>query len=354
MLNVKSAWQRIPVDGAPGRRWGSATWSTSDGRLWLYGGTSPEYPTDDGGRADTLADLWSFDPVAQIWSLDRTAGQSPGARSNAAFWHDRNDGLWLCGGGAAGRTTFSDLWYRGCDGAPWSEVQVTGETPGRRFAPASWTDGDGNGWLFGGIGEQGREGMKNDLWVFSRENRHWSQAAPGVTGADTSHWPLPRCFAAVDARSQDAWIFGGLAMGSRGETLGDLWHIDLHTRIATCLWPVDPTTTSLRPDQIVSSPDGPCSRSSGVLHADRQSRLWLIGGFSRGELNDVWCFDLAKRTWHRDRESGYADGVPSPRNAPASWRDVAGNRWLYGGIGIDEDGEQRALADVWRFAPDVC
>jgi len=50
-------------------------------------------------------------------------------------------------------------------------------------------------------------------------------------------------------------------------------------------------------------------------------------------------------------------GTASPRTAPGgreqglSWTDASGNVWLFGGEGIDADGVQGQLNDLWKFDP---
>lgn len=50
-------------------------------------------------------------------------------------------------------------------------------------------------------------------------------------------------------------------------------------------------------------------------------------------------------------------GVASPANTPgarevaASWKDAAGNFWLFGGYGTDITGNQSFLSDLWKYTP---
>uniref|UniRef100_UPI00261365B9 Ig-like domain-containing protein n=1 Tax=uncultured Microbulbifer sp. TaxID=348147 RepID=UPI00261365B9 len=113
------------IDNVPGARDYASSWTDSAGDLWLFGGsgfsTSPS-PTSRG----TLNDLWKWDVDTQLWtwvsgSNSRnqpgiygeqgiaSACSVPGARTDAFFWTDDNDKVWLFGGsGTNGR--LSDLW----------------------------------------------------------------------------------------------------------------------------------------------------------------------------------------------------------------------------------------------------
>lgn len=48
--------------------------------------------------------------------------------------------------------------------------------PGSRAGAATWTDKNGNFWLFGGMGkdENGRTGWLNDLWKFNPSSKQWT------------------------------------------------------------------------------------------------------------------------------------------------------------------------------------
>jgi hypothetical protein len=66
----------------------------------------------------------------------------------------------------AGSPTVSEQGIYGTLG----EVAVS-NTPGARFRAATWTDNDGNLWLFGGLGISAGGGSVylNDLWRYTPE-----------------------------------------------------------------------------------------------------------------------------------------------------------------------------------------
>ena len=46
-----------------------------------------------------------------------------------------------------------------------------------------------------------------------------------------------------------------------------------------------------------------------------------------------------------------AANFPGGRNYSASWTDLNGNLWLFGGQGYDRDGVNGNLNDMWRYNP---
>jgi len=97
--------------------------------------------------------------------------------------------------------------------------------------------------------------------------------------------------------------------------------------------------------------------------------LYLFGGRgydadgTRGNLDDMWRFDVATSEWTFLGGGTTAGGLgdwgisgmpaatnrPSARNSAVMVTDGVGNAWLYGGSGIDSTGASGTLADLWRF-----
>jgi N-acetylneuraminic acid mutarotase len=192
-------------DNVPGARLGAVSWSDSQGRLWLFGGTGyvAEY---DSGR---LNDLWRYDPVSRQWTWIAGSNASdqlgtyglrgvpdpsnvPGGRYLAVSWRDDQDKLWLFGGTGLDSSMpadgmLNDLWvfdpatleWTWKSGSPLANqggtygtkgVADAANTPGSRELAVSWVDLRGHLWLFGGNGqtEFAIGGMLNDLWKYYR------------------------------------------------------------------------------------------------------------------------------------------------------------------------------------------
>ena len=132
-------------------------------------------------------------------------------------------------------------------------TSASGNIPGGRAAAASWIDGSGNFWLFGGQGydSAANQGNLNDLWKFDPNDDVWTWTAgnsseagcmvlpegntfcrgqPGVYGSLSVPGPVSepggRCGVSrwID-RSGNIWLFGGYGADSTGVTgvLSDLW-----------------------------------------------------------------------------------------------------------------------------------
>ena len=126
----------------------------------------------------------------------------------------------------------------------------------------------------------------------------------------------------------------------------------------------------------------PGGRTQAITWTDASGNIWLFGGNGKdvngtsGQLNDLWKFDptagtSGQWTWISGSSvnipsisASFPAGVPgvygtlgaaSPSNIPGgreqsvSWKDAAGNLWLFGGIGIDINGIYGYLNDLWKF-----
>lgn len=249
----------------PGGRQGGSTW-LAGGDLWLFGG-SGFATTQVGGL---LADLWKFSAGQWTWEsgvdvigslgIYGTQGQpsasnAPGARYLAVSWLDAGN-LRLFGGdgyaSSPGTTgLLSDQWLFSANEWTWvgggsGENQMgdygtigsgaAGNAPGARQGAVSWTDADGNPWLFGGNGEAAAgSGDLNDLWELSAGQWRWVSGAntpqqPGTYGvlgvAAAGNVPGAREGAAtwIDANG-DLCLFGGQGLAAAGPSnyLNDLW-----------------------------------------------------------------------------------------------------------------------------------
>lgn len=182
----------------PGARWSAVNWTDKNGNLWLFGGNSHD-PT---GTIGALNDLWKYSGGQWTWmggtnainqpgvygSLGTAAPANiPGARFFASAWTDTSGNFWLFGGvgfDSAGQWgELNDLWkYSGGQwtwvggsnaigaGATYGTpgVAAPGNFPGFRERAYTWTDPNGNFWLFGGMGVDSsvQWGFLNELWVY--------------------------------------------------------------------------------------------------------------------------------------------------------------------------------------------
>jgi len=253
----------------PGARAQAASWIDSSGNFWLFGGTGRDSTVAGSGP---LNDLWKFDGTSWTWisggdvcfqpGVYGTKGEAdpanvPGTRFSATSWIDSSGNFWLFGGygrdsTVAGSGQLNDLWK--FDGTSWTWVSggdvcfqpgvygTKGEAdpanvPGARYSAPSWTDSNGNLWLFGGHGRDsvGNSGPLNDLWKFDGTSWTWISGSDvrnqkGVYGAkseaDPANIPGARLAASSWTDSNgNLWLFGGQGYDSYESSgrLNDLW-----------------------------------------------------------------------------------------------------------------------------------
>ncbi|MGB6192646.1 MAG: chitobiase/beta-hexosaminidase C-terminal domain-containing protein, partial [Terracidiphilus sp.] len=200
----------------PGTRWQDATWKDANGNLWLFGGQGYD---STGANEGILNDLWKYDPAINEWTwmggssafncadvpqkychmpgvygnLGQPSPENiPGSRYLSSNWKDNEGNFWLFGGvgfdSVSDWSYLNDLWQFNPTTDEWtwmggsSNVSVgsvngvygtkgapaPANLPGILSGAASWTDRDGNFWLWGGTGidSAGVYGYENDLWEY--------------------------------------------------------------------------------------------------------------------------------------------------------------------------------------------
>ena len=170
----------------PGARATAVGWADLSGNLWLFGGDT----------TSEMNDLWKFTPGIGQWAWMSgsnipgqlgshgvltvpAASNVPGAKSYATGLADAAGDLWLFGGGGVDGA-YNDLWRYSLGTGEWTwmsgsnspgqasvygveGVPAPGNVPGARYVSPSWTDKNGNLWLFGGFTPAVD---LNDLWRY--------------------------------------------------------------------------------------------------------------------------------------------------------------------------------------------
>jgi N-acetylneuraminic acid mutarotase len=357
------------------------------------------------------------------------AGNVPGSRDSATSWTGSNGNLWLFGGAGYDSAdtfgTLSDLWEFNTSTLEWTWIGgsnignqkgvygtlgafAVGNIPGGRYGTASWTDNNGNFWLFGGYGRDsvGSFGYLNDLWEFNPTlgaNGEWawmggsSTIPPGTYGQSGVYGTLgvPAVGNVPGSRvdpeswidsSGNLWLFGGYsALGSNGYMLNDLWKFNPSTREWTwisgnstpptgcasatptidCGWPGVYGTLG-----VPAAGNVPGGRWGAEGWTDQNGNFWLFGGEGYTSasaltiLGDLWEFNTSTQKWAWMGGSNAAgqfgvygsQGVPEVGNTPGyrvnpvGWTDSNGNFWLFGGFGaaVTSGGY---LNDLWEINP---
>ena len=251
-------------------------------------------------------------------------------------------------------------------------VASASNTPPGLYESPSWTDKQGNFWIYGGYDGIGEH---SDLWKYNHNTHQWTWVSGpgGTTGLNAVYGTMgvpsstsnPGCrswgvLTWTDA-SGNLWLYGG---ANSSEDLADLWEYNIATNEWT--WMNGSNTFGTVPvygTMGVASPGNtPGYRTESTsAWADKNGNLWLFGGGSSGGFyNDLWKYNIASNewTWVNGSQTGGATGtygtmgVTSALNSPpgrasyTNWMDAAGNFYLFGGY--NDDGP---LSDVWKYDP---
>jgi N-acetylneuraminic acid mutarotase len=360
---------------------------------------------DNGGNATTVSSNTTFtfsaviayqspyavtvatQPTGQSCAVTDGSGTTPAANvTNVAVVCTTtvaNAGLWTWESGS-NMPEFTGVYGTQGTAAP-------GNVPGGREAAFSWTDNAGNLWMFGGIGagNSGVGGTFNDLWRYSPSSGLWAwmsgadtldaQSVYGTKGtAAVGNVPSAREGGAswIDGAG-NLWLFGGGGFDSTGSNdlgLSDLWRYSPSNGLWT--WMNGPTVGNLAGvygTQGTAAPSNvPGGRTGVVSFKDGAGNFWLFGGLGfdsiangNSSLNDLWRYSTSTGmwTWMGGSNQGNATGVygtqgtaaagnvPGARFGAVSWTDAGGNFWLFGGRGYDSAGKVGMLNDLWRYSP---
>jgi N-acetylneuraminic acid mutarotase len=287
-------------------------------------------------------------------------------------------------------------------------VPSAANIPGARDSGATWTDQNGNFWLFGGKGYDSGTGLGelNDLWEYNIAAQQWTWVGgsnilpipqfqtgqPGVYGtlgvAAPGNIPGGREKSVTwTDKTGELWLFGGEGYGTVNSFTGNIYYNDL--------WKFDPATgqwawmggdnkagiTTSGQSGVYGTLGSPAaqnlpgSRFAAVSWTDDGGNLWLFGGEGLDSvgysayLNDLWKFNPSTNQWAWMGGSSTIDPglggrpgvygtihVPAPSNVPGSrmlansWLDSSGNFWLFGGAGYDSEFDiDGYLNDLWEF-----
>ncbi len=331
----------------PGARTSATTWRDNNGNLWMFGGLGLS-----NSAQGYLNDLWKFDPATNQWTWTK------------------------------GDSSIQQYSIYGTQG-----TAATANKPGGTYASVSWTDGNGNLWLFGGFGyTDATFGFLNTLWKFNPTTNEWTWVKGdklidkcgtyGTKGNEhINNKPGARYGSStwIDA-SGNLWLYGGY--GLNGSTtpgfLNDLWRYNP----ATNKWAwisgdnAVERTAVFGTKGIAASTNKPGARNGGRAWNDADGNFWIFGGhgydeINSGKLNDLWKYNPVTNLWtwvsgdntvnhnptYGIRGTAGANNTPGSRTASTAWTDSNGELWLFGGYGYDLNGAVGYLNDFWKYSP---
>ncbi len=340
-------------------------------------------------KGDTIRNQWGSFGTKGIVS----ATNKPSSRQGAASFIDTAGNFWLFGGlgynSIGGAKRLNDLWKY--DGTNWvwvsgsnlgDEAGVYGTLgvpdtlnyPGSRQYPLTWTDNQGNFWLFGGYGFDinGYLGYLNDLWKFDGTNWTWISGGYdrnqssivgtiGVPNIGNIPGGRNRSVTWVDANN-NLWLYGGDGYNQGGNVggLDDLWKFDGTSWTWVSGGGGIGSLAVHNTKGQSSSANTPGSRNGACGWIDASQNLYLFGGNSYktsgfGAMNDLWKYDGTNWTWisgdsirnslaeYGTKGIAHENNKPSGRNTCINWKDSLGNFYLIGGVGNGFNN------DVWKF-----
>ena len=267
-------------------------------------------------------------------------------------------------------------------------VAAASNVPGARDGGVTWTDTNGNLWMFGGfMGYSAQHptvgDFSNELWKYSPASGQWTwvggsstPCAAGVYGnqgvAAAANVPAARNAIRWTDASGNFWMYGGGGCAPSTDTFilyADLWKYSPASGQWTWVGGSNSTSGSVPPvygtKNVAATANTPGVRVGAVAWTDTNGNVLMFGGFSGNLNNDLWEYLPANNEWAWIGGAnvvnqkgvygvmGVADSanVPGARSGAASWVDSQGNLWMFGGFGYDFTGGISAyLNDLWKYS----
>lgn len=270
-------------------------------------------------------------------------------------------------------------------------VPAAANVPGARDGGVTWTDANGNLWLFGGFAGYVHNSTSgdflNDLWEYLPLTGEWTWMSGSNTIGAQGNYGTEGVAAATNvpgARSNEIswtdasgnlWLFGGGGTDSSGTfvTFNDIWKYSPSSGEWT--WEGGSNATDVNAvygtQGVAAAANTPGGRlMSDTVWKDAAGNVWLFGGYGYfggtwGYTGDLWEYSPSSGewTWVSGANALNASGVygtqsvaapanrPGARYIPVTWVDGSGNFWMFGGYGYDSAGAPGELNDLWEYSP---
>lgn len=344
-LGVYGTKGTAAITNIPGARSNSSSWTDASGNLWLFGGNGCSTSTLTG----FLSDLWKYDISSNMWT-------------------------WV-----AGTSTINSLGVYGT-----INVASSSNYPGGRQNAYTWTDSNGNLWLFGGQGYAigGPLTYLNDLWKYNISSNQWTWVNGANSGTATSVYGTKGVSAPSNVpggrfggsywsdNSNNLWLFGGQQNTGTVERVNDLWKYNISSGQWT--WIGGSNTANQNgvygTKGVASSSNTPGARQASVCWKENNN-FWLFGGdgfaatgTTNNYMNDLWKYDVTNNMWTwMSGSNSYTQagtygtmGTSAPTNIPGArqmsigWTDNANNLWMFGAWGYASPVFGR-INDLWKY-----
>jgi hypothetical protein len=265
------------------------------------------------------------------WSELAVTGESPGPRRGHTALYDAAGDRVVLFGGTDNRAYRSDCWQLSLDGMPrWSRLGTTGD-PAPRAAHVAVLDSAGRRMLVMGGADAVRR--MNDVWALDLEGpAAWSRLTVGGAAPTARHSHS----AVFDAKTRSVLVFGGYDMVLKN----DAWVLQLEPA---------PRWRPLLPNGEVPEP-----RKDHLAVLDPGGRMIVIGGDQASGSLDAWALIPGEEPrWSR---IAAGDSLQPPRRSAAGafvpqWNAVA----VHGGWKVNSRRELWTLRldapERWAIEP---
>jgi gliding motility-associated-like protein len=328
---------------------------------------------------------------------------SPGSRVGATTWKDNNGNFWLFGGrgwAESANGLLNDLWRYNPSNNQWTwmggdkGINTPGrygilgiplfQSPGARENAVSWTDNQGNFWMFGGSGlaVNDETGYLNDLWKYTPATNEWAwvsgsnridrEGEYGDRGqSDNDNIPGGRYMSTgwKDA-SGNFWLFGGFGIPERDDKTGamnDVWRYSPNDN--EWIWMKGEKKENGKSHYgekgDFKDENTPGARQGATGWTDKEGNFWLYGGGNSSDIStDLWKYNPAQNQWawmsgvkdENQRPEFDGAGIPTSNGHPGSrmlaagWIDPVGDLWLFGGSGYGGNSGDNPLNSTWKYS----
>lgn len=246
-------------------------------------------------------------------------------------------------------------------------------TPGNVIGSYSWTDDNGDFWMYG-HGIVNPDYSKNVVWQLRETQWVWVAGDTLSTGSsvkgkkglgDPKNTPGLQHGAAHAHHNGLFYFFGGQGhIAPDPQYSNDLWVWDGKE----WTWLQGSERSTVRNagvygiKNIASSENIPPSRQNATLWVDAEGNVWLFGGYKHSVFyHDLWKWDGTNWTWVSGGKGAGVKGIygtkgqPDIKNRPSArwgadgWTDSLGQLFLFGGFGKAGSADKGNLNDLWRW-----